>query len=158
MIRKSLSALTIAATFMVSTISASAFAAEFCGQLIANSYHQTDRQLISLVLLKDLRDAKTKIPLITTGIRLGDKETAYKVAKVISQLTVQNSEQMKADLENSEFNWYYMYGNEMSPNPRTEDFVVCVDADLSKAKDGRLKEVNKLTDILEDGHSVIDLL
>lgn len=139
---------------VVLVASTAAVANEFCGKVISVSYFKSD----SVVLLKELRDANTGAPIRSTGVRLQDRGVNLKVSKVIAQLTIQDSERMQEDLANQKFDWHYLAGDQHHPHPYAEDFEVCVDADLKSAGPrGEIATVKRLIDILEDGHSVVDL-
>lgn len=145
-------------------LTSNAFGSElesFCARITSLSFKESAGRIHAYGHFDRFRTlSETDTLLQVERIRITDPKVIFKLAKVVSQLTIQDSEQLQKDLQNSQFEWDHLVGDELHPNPYEEDFETCLAADLSQLSKGSrsLSQISKILDVREDGYSVIDLL
>lgn len=131
----------------------------FCGDIRSLSFKEYNGKIYAFGVFKNLVSHPEKEELETQKITVSDPKSVFKMARVISQLSIQNPMQLAEDLKNSNFQWDPYVGHELHPNPYEEDFSACLAIDLkSKDSSGNFGSVTEIIDIFEDGYSFKDLL
>lgn len=142
-------------------VSSTAYGAQedFCGRVKGLYFKEFRGRIHAYGYLDQIESFTKKTPLLPKKIVVTDPKVVFKLARVISQVSIQNSAQLQADLKRTQFEWDYLVGDELHPNPYEEDFTACLKADLGQLKpDSSLQRVTEILDIREDGYSIIDLL
>lgn len=148
-------------TLVILLLSSTAYGAQdhFCGRIKGLYFKEFRGRIHAYGYLDRIESFTEKSPLQIEKIVVTDPKVVFKLAKVISLTSIQNSDRLQADLRRTQFEWDYMVGDELHPNPYEEDFTACLKADLSQlSEDFSLKRVTEILDVREDGHSIIDLL
>lgn len=149
----------LSAALLSSLVVPNALAADFCGQIDSIVFKEIRGKISSSLILKNLSDEGNGESLELTDIAVINPQVVFKVARVVSKASVQDSKQLEKDLSDSNFEWDASVSDELHPNPYLEDFVVCLSAPLDKVRSGNiLSEVGDINDIREDGYSILDLI
>lgn len=131
----------------------------FCGDISNLSFKEYNGKIYAFGVFKNLKNYPDGNSLETQRITISDPKAIFKIARVISQLSIQNPDQLSEDLKESNFEWDPYVGHELHPNPYKEDFSACLAIDLgSKDPSGNFSNVTAIIDIFEDGYSFKDLL
>ncbi len=131
----------------------------FCGELSQLSFREFSGRINAYAVILRPYSQQDKLPLHFNKIIVTDPKVVFKVAKVISQVSVQNPKQLQEDLKNSQFTWDSVVSDELHPNPYVEDFEACLRADLDRiGLNSTLERIDEIVDLREDGYSIIDLV
>ena len=143
-----------------STLGWSANFQSLCGQLKELHFYENPLHRVqAFVLLDHIKIENKSDPFWLQKLSLTDPKIVFNISKAVSKSSIQNSKQLQKDLKELKFHWDRYVGSEEAFNPFEEDFRVCITADLDRLNERReLPVVFKLDDILEDGHSIIDLI
>lgn len=132
--------------------------AELCGRLTSLSFVEKSGRIDARAYMDRIKSFPEKHLLPIERVILTDPKTVFKVSKVVAQTSVQDGERLKESLNRSQFEWDYLVGPELHPYPYEEDYELCVRVDLSYVDGSTLPQVIAILDLLEDGHSIFDLL